>query len=81
MDKNQNKNYQEVINSLENQLNELKKELADTKQNEREFRKIVDDANAYIIKIFEDYTIDYVNKQAIALFKNDLEFITGNKYS
>ncbi len=77
MDKNQNKKYQEIINNLENQIINLKSELANSKKNEFEFRKIVDDAGAYIIKIFKDYRIDYANKLAKTLFKPEFGDIIG----
>jgi len=77
MDKNQDKSYQLTINRLENQIVELKAQLKSSKKGETEFRKIVDDANAYIIKIFEDFTIDYVNKRAVSLFKKETGELVG----
>ncbi len=77
MDKNQDKKYQSIINNLENQIISLKTKLADSKKSELEFRKIVDDAGAYIIKIFKDYRIDYTNKLAKTLFKAEFDEIIG----
>lgn len=77
MDKNIDINYREKIKTLENQVIDLKKELAKSKKKEEEFRKIVNDANAYIIKILEDYTIDYANKLSYSLFNQDIQNLIG----
>ncbi|MCF6242582.1 MAG: PAS domain S-box protein, partial [Bacteroidales bacterium] len=77
MDKNQEKKYQEIIKNLKNQIINLKYELGDSKKREFEFRKIVDDAGAYIIKIFKDYRIDYLNNLAKTLFKPEYDDIIG----
>lgn len=77
MDKNKIKKYQDTINDLKNQIINLEEELASSKKNEFEFRKIVDDAGAYIVKIFKDYRIDYANKLAKTLFKPEFDHIIG----
>lgn len=77
MDKNPDKKLAEKVEMLENELLKVKRDLSLSQKDNSEFKKIVDNANSFIMKISTEHTINYLNHFAEKLCKPEYEQIVG----
>jgi len=77
MNKNPDRNLLKKIEVLENELLKVQQDLLLSQKKDAEFKKIVDNANSFIMKISTAHSVNYLNDFAKNLCKPEHEQIIG----
>jgi len=77
MNKNPDRNLLKKVEVLENELLKVKQDLLLSQKKDTEFKKIVDNANSFIMKISTEHSVNYLNDFAKNLCKPKHEQIVG----